>query len=231
MLRLRSATSLQLKKLFFLGRMYLFLVLKLFTVIILLNNQIYPKLQEKHKKNILFQIYQERTLVDFEKSIDKDFILHPNNQKKHQLMILTENSAPIIRSKKYLGWLIHPTAYENLHLNFIKPLIIHNHVRKIFIWVYGSFLPGMLSILIEDSFHRQHILKFGRLKFRGWKQLQILIPDHIVQKNRTLNANLPIKILKLIYAPGSLKRYKSWQFVFIDDLSIVERKKYLLPKE
>ena len=183
------------------------------------------------EKEIVGGVYEEITVEDFEqlKLVEKN--LHFRGDQHGRIYWLAAYPAPIRASKRYLGWLLKDRGNQGATITFPKAPAIWNHCRKISLWVYGTELPGVLSILVQDTRGDLHLLHFGRLKFRGWRKMQVIIPDHVVQTPLTMNRPVPIKVIKLVYAPGPIDRLKSWQLLFIDDMTASTRRKLLLPKD
>jgi len=183
------------------------------------------------RKKILKTVYQETSLVNFENiDLSKQDLL-VSGPIKSSIKIHRSYPAPIKNSKKYLGWNIEGINLGHIVLNFGSSPKIKDHCYQINIWVYGNMNKAILYITLEDTLKNIHTLKVGSLKFRGWKKLTVVLPDHVNQQNLQINSQNEIRLIKLRVDPGPKSRFQPWQQFYIDDIIAITRPKYLLPDD
>ena len=176
----------------------------------------------------LDRLYQEVTLLDFEKTQKSDFEVYTSARPKPIVHWQTEFPAPLKNSNRYMGVEVNHTDNHTISFHFKRPLIMTKYCKQISIWVFGTFNSGRISLLIEDTAKKQETLSFQTLKFRGWKKITAKIPKKYAQQDVYINSKTPFKILRLVYSPGSVIRLKKTQYILIDDITALVRPRYAL---
>lgn len=166
--------------------------------------------------------YKKIKLEDFEK---KTLSVLPD------MDIRSDYPAPVPESSQYVRWQIFRGKGHSVEFNISQNAMVTHYVRSFSIWIYGTFLPGKLYVLVKDVNSDFHLIEIGNLKFRGWREMSVDIPDHVVQQTLTLNEKTGIQFMRIIFHPGINKGLKEWQHFYMDDISLSVREKFLLPPE
>ncbi|RME88571.1 MAG: hypothetical protein D6767_09910 [Candidatus Hydrogenedentota bacterium] len=205
-----------------------FLLLFLLLSCVILYAQERDPLALDAAKKIHRGIYKEIQLYDFSKNPTGKILASRN----YQIIFRKSNfyPAPILDSS-YWEVRFYGNGPGQGQYRFKKPIEIYQHIRFLYIWVYGMHLPTTVHFLIEDTYGRIHLLKIGNLKFRGWRKLKVEVPDAIVQRDWSLGVQKTLKIIGLSIRTGSPAPLKSARFFFIDNLSAYVRDKYKSPQK
>jgi hypothetical protein len=181
-------------------------------------------------------VYREITVADFEniEFKDSDIVFQKSGEAEYKVAVRDETPAPV-NSKKYIGVKIKATRDNPLQIKFPKDKIpaIDKYVKNISIWVYGKDYTGELSMFIMDSTGKVVKLSFGKLDFHGWRKLTKTIPNDISQIDKNLEKKSNIKVLSLLYVPGTWNRpgtnivEATWQTFYFDDITANVREKYV----
>jgi hypothetical protein len=180
-------------------------------------------------------VYREITVMDFEniEFKDADVVFQKARDEEYKVAIRDETPAPI-NSKKYLGVKLRGTKDNPIQIKFPKDKIpvIDKYVQSISVWVYGKKFTGELFMLIMDATGTSHRMSFGKLNFHGWRKLQITFTPDFNQGEKLLEKKSNIKILSLVYVPGTWFTSRTnvvdpvWQTFYVDDITAKVREKY-----
>ncbi|MBN2402782.1 MAG: hypothetical protein JXN64_10320 [Spirochaetes bacterium] len=180
-------------------------------------------------------VYREITVQDFEniEFKESDVIFQKARDEEYKIAIRDETPAPI-ESKKYLGVKLRGTRSNAIQIKFPKDKIptIEQYCQSISVWVYGKNFTGELSLFLMDGTGKTHRLSFGKLNFHGWHKLTKILPQQVAQTEKYLEKKLNLKILSILYVPGTWFKPGTnildpiWQTFYIDDITAKVREKY-----
>lgn len=175
-------------------------------------------------------IYSETKLESFESPPEEKGVAKASRNYEFEAELADEYPAAVYGSEKYYAFRFNGEGPGQGTFRFRTPVAISKHARELRLWAYGLHLPGTLHLLLEDTYGRVHLLKIGRLKYRGWRRLSVMVPDHIVQKDYNAGSPRTLKILGLSYRTGSPRPLKKKRLFFLDEMSATVRPKFLLTK-
>ncbi|MFH0974810.1 MAG: flagellar filament outer layer protein FlaA [Spirochaetota bacterium] len=180
-------------------------------------------------------IYREITIMDFEniEFKDADIIFQKAREEEYKIAMRDETPAPI-NSKKYLGVKLRGTKSNAIQIKFPKDKIpvIDNYCQSISVWIYGKNFTGEFAIYLMDATGKTFRLSFGKLNFQGWHKLTKIIPSVVAQTNKFLEVKTNIKIMSMVYVPGTGFKPGTtildpeWQTFYVDDITAKVREKY-----
>jgi hypothetical protein len=181
-------------------------------------------------------VYREITVMDFE-NIDfkeSDIVFQKTRDEEYKVAVRDETPAPL-NSKKYLGVKLRGTKSNAIQIKFPKDKIptIDKYVQSISIWIYGKQFTGEFSLFVMDASGRTHRLSFGKLNFHGWHKLTKILPTEVNQGENLLEQKSNIKILSMLYVPGTWFKPgtniidPTWQTFYVDDITAKVREKYV----
>ena len=181
-------------------------------------------------------VYREITLMDFEniEFKESDIIFQKSRDEVYKVTIRDEAPAPIPGSKKYLGVKLRGSRSNAIQIKFPadKQPVINDYCQSISMWVYGKRFSGTLSLFIMDAEGNTHKLSFGKLNFHGWYKLTKILTPEIVQNEKFLERKSSMKILSILYVPGTWYKFGTnvidpvWQSFYVDDITAKVRDKY-----
>ncbi len=181
-------------------------------------------------------VYQEIVVQDFEniQFKESDIIFQRSGDEEYKVTIRDEFPAPVNNSKKYLGVKLRGSKKNAIQIKFPADKIptINQYCQSISMWVYGKRFTGELSLFILDADGQAHKLSFGKLNFHGWHKIKRTLPQNINQNDSFLETNSNIKILSILYVPGTWFKFGTnvidpeWQTFYIDDITANVRAKY-----
>jgi len=109
---------------------------------------------------------------------------------------------------------------DNLAKEDYSPITIPGNTKSMSLWVWGANFDYNLEAHIQDANGEIHVLDFGSLKYRGWKQLSATIPFFVNQKhNHGINFD-GIKLTKLVVRADPYANHEDFQ-VYIFQISTI----------
>ncbi len=180
-------------------------------------------------------VYHEITVQDFEniEFKESDIVFQKTRDEECKVAIRDETPAPI-NSKKYLGVKLRGTKSNAIQIKFPKDKIptIDKYCQSISMWIYGKRFTGELFLLIMDAEGTTHRLPYGKLNFHGWQKKTVILPPVVSQGEKLLEKKSNIKLLSLVYVPGTWFKPRTniveavWQTFYVDDITAKVREKY-----
>jgi hypothetical protein len=73
---------------------------------------------------------------------------------------------------------------------------IPGRVHNFDMWVWGANLRYYMEIYVRDYRGVVHALRLGDIAHRGWKNLSVRVPSHIIQSRRTIPAYAGLTFIK-----------------------------------
>lgn len=73
---------------------------------------------------------------------------------------------------------------QNYLLGPARPYYLRGFLRRFSVWVRSDNYRHRLSLVLEDSFGRRHVLSLGTLNFKGWRRLEIQLPSEFATRNK-----------------------------------------------
>lgn len=196
-----------------------FRCIKIFFIIIILFFLEFTSVTGKR-----LSIYEKNILYNFDTL--KDYKLKPEGK----VFTSIENFFPAPRSKAYLSIRAYKISNEKISIQFKNPIPITDFIETISVWIYGFYLPASGYLTMTDNIHKKFYISLGTIKYRGWKRISVPIPEGFFQEDLYLKQNKPVYITGITFIPFSENRTKKSFLIWIDDIIIKTRKRYLVPK-
>ncbi|MEM5947851.1 flagellar filament outer layer protein FlaA [Spirochaetia bacterium 38H-sp] len=101
-----------------------------------------------------------------------------------------------------------------------SPITLPGRVQQLDLWVWGSNHNYTLEAHIQDYTGRVHVLDFGSIKFKGWKNLRVIFPGYIQQAVQYVPALKQLSLLKLVIWTTPEEKVDDF-YVYIDHIKIL----------
>ena len=93
----------------------------------------------------------------------------------------------------------HPDVYDDSgSLILGNEITLPGRTKRLDMWVWGSNYDYYLEAHVRDYTGVVHVLKLGDLKYTGWRNLMVNIPNSIPQEGGYVTAGGYLKELKLV---------------------------------
>jgi len=87
-------------------------------------------------------------------------------------------------------------------------------------WVWGSNLKYYIEIYVRDHRGVVHALRLGDISYAGWRNLNVNVPNHIVQTRRILPSFAGLTFVKFRIWTQPVERVDNF-FIYFKQLKIL----------
>lgn len=101
-----------------------------------------------------------------------------------------------------------------------NPLPLPGRVKMIDMWVWGSNYDYYLECYVQDYTGVVHIIPMGDLKFQGWRNLRINIPDSIPQSQPYLPRKEALDLVKFRLWTRPTEKVDGFQ-IYLDQIKVL----------
>ena len=91
---------------------------------------------------------------------------------------------------------------------------IPGQVRNFDMWVWGANLRYYIEIYVRDYRGVIHVLRLGDISYAGWKNLDVNVPNHILQTRRTLPSYAGLTFVKFRIWTQPIERVDNFYIYF-----------------
>ena len=98
-----------------------------------------------------------------------------------------------------------------------KPIMIEGICQEITVWVAGRNYNHTLKVLLQDFYGNSRQLYVDRLRFVGWKELKVSIPESIIQRDFHFVDRQGIKFTGFLVECDPVETYGTY-YVYFDEL-------------
>ncbi|AEJ61643.1 flagellar filament outer layer protein FlaA [Spirochaeta thermophila DSM 6578] len=100
------------------------------------------------------------------------------------------------------------------------PIVLPGRVKEMDLWVWGSNHNYTLEAHIQDYMGRIHVLDFGSIKFKGWKNLRVKFPGAIQQAVQYVPSLKQLSLVKLVLWTTPEEKVDDF-YVYIDQIKVL----------
>ncbi|MDR0502885.1 MAG: flagellar filament outer layer protein FlaA [Treponema sp.] len=111
-------------------------------------------------------------------------------------------------------------GHNNFFIYPTRPIPIEGIAKYLTVWVAGRNFKHDLFLQIQDFFGKNYELYVGKMNFMGWKQMTVVVPESIVQRNYHYNNHMGIKVMGFRIECDPLESFGSY-YLYFDDLRAV----------
>lgn len=108
-------------------------------------------------------------------------------------------------------------GYHWFSITPMKPIVIEGICQSISFWVAGRNYSHTLKILIQDFYGNNRELYAEKLRFVGWKELKVSIPETIVQRDFHFVDKIGIRFIGFLIECDPMETYGSY-YIYFDEL-------------
>lgn len=108
-------------------------------------------------------------------------------------------------------------GYHWFSLKPQKPIMIEGICQEITVWVAGRNYNHTLKVLLQDFYGNSRQLYVDRLRFVGWKELKVSIPESIIQRDFHFVDRQGIKFVGFLVECDPVETYGTY-YVYFDEL-------------
>lgn len=102
----------------------------------------------------------------------------------------------------------------------VKPIVIEGITQSISVWVAGRNYSHWMKMIIQDFYGRERHLFVDRLRFIGWKELKVSIPETVVQRDFHFVDKIGIKFNGFVIECEPQETYGVY-YLYLDELRAV----------
>ena len=174
-------------------------------------------------------VYREAVLEDFEATVYTDAHISCTKPGGRAAGLTIRDRLPATGdSKNYLEARMHTGGDDVFVITPAKELFIEGHCTRIGLHAFGIKTAGILSLLIEDTGGRRHLLRAGTINFSGWRRIEIPLGPAVTQADDFLGQGKTMKILQIQYhTAGPEVSARRWEYLYLDDITATVRDRYL----
>lgn len=98
-----------------------------------------------------------------------------------------------------------------------KPIVIEGICQHISFWVAGRNYSHWLKVVLQDFYGRERHVYVDRLRFIGWKEMKVSIPETIVQRDFHFVDKIGIKFNGFVVECDPMETYGDY-YIYFDEL-------------
>lgn len=121
--------------------------------------------------------------------------------------------------KGYNYFEIYPVKTDEKGVKVPAPMTLPGLTKSIDLWVWGSNYRVSLEIHVRDFRGIPYVLNAGSLRFQGWNNVRVNVPDSIPQVQSYLPRYKGITLTKLVVRYDPNERVDGF-FTYFDQLSV-----------
>ena len=100
------------------------------------------------------------------------------------------------------------------------PILLPGRVKNLDLWVWGSNFDYYLEVHFMDYRGISHVVNMGSVKFKGWKNLAINIPNHIPQSVVYAPALKGLQLVKFVLWTTPMEKVDDFYF-YLDEVKVL----------
>lgn len=108
-------------------------------------------------------------------------------------------------------------GYHSFSITPVKPIIVEGIAQSITVWVAGRNYSHTLKFLIEDFYGNTRELIAEKLRFIGWKEIKVSIPESIIQRDFHFADKSGIRFVGFVVECDPMETYGTY-YVYFDEL-------------
>jgi hypothetical protein len=101
-----------------------------------------------------------------------------------------------------------------------SPIPIPGRVKSLDLWVWGSNYDYYLEAHLRDINGVDHMMNLGSIKFAGWRNLSVMLPNNIPQTTRYVPSTQTLELTKLVIWTQPSEKVDDF-YCYIDQIKVL----------
>jgi hypothetical protein len=102
----------------------------------------------------------------------------------------------------------------------VKPIVIEGITQSISVWVAGRNYSHWLKMVVQDFYGNDRLLFVERLRFIGWKEVKVSVPETVAQRDFHFVDKIGIKFKGFIIECDPVETFGVY-YMYFDELRAV----------
>ena len=102
----------------------------------------------------------------------------------------------------------------------VKPVVIEGITQSISVWVAGRNYNHWMKMVLQDFYGKERHVFVDRLRFIGWKELKVSIPETVVQRDFHFVDKIGIKFNGFVIECDPIETFGVY-YLYLDELRAV----------